>query len=356
MAYSTIPKGSLQMNTKLYTGTGSAMNITGVGFQPDMTWIKPRSVVDNHILYDSVRGVSSRLIPNLNSAAGTVSDMVTSFNSDGVSLGTNGNVTANGVTFASWNWKANGADSANTNGSINSTVSANTTSGFSIVKWTGSGANATVGHGLGVTPAMLIVKNATGTGNWRIWNQNLSSAQTLELNATSGALTSAGQFNSSATFNSTVFSVGGEGDTNESSSTIVAYCFSEIKGYSKFGSYTGNGNADGTFVYTGFSPSFVMIKRTDTTSVWGMYDNKRIGYNTSQGVQNVLRANSSDATATGGGDAGGYGGIDFLSNGFKCRLSDGNMNATSGTYIYMAFAENPFVATSGTTALPVTAR
>ena len=354
MAYSTIPKGSLHMNPVIYTGNGSADRaITGAGFAPNWVWIKKRSSADVHYIFDSVRGADIQLQSNSNAAqydySGDANRSLTAFDSDGFTLGTNEGVNHNSQTFVSWNWKENGTGSSNTNGSITSTVSANATAGFSIVKWTGSGANATVGHGLGVTPSMLIVKNATGTGNWRIWNQNLSSAQTLELNATSGALTSAGQFNSSATFNSNVFSVGGEGDTNESSSTIVAYCFSEIKGFSKFGTYVGNGSTDGTFVYTGFKPAFILQKRYDNNGEgWGMFDTTRSPINESK---NMLLANSNALE-----DTSNAARIDFLSNGFKWRTTDTWFNPNGGSCIYMAFAENPFVATSGTSAIPVTAR
>src|SRR6056300_168955 len=160
MAYTTIKKPSDYFNTTLWTGTGSSMTITGVGHQPDFTWIKPRSVADNHVLFDSVRGVTKRLVSNSTSAEGTVSDMITSFDSDGFSLGTNSNVTGSGRTFVGWNWLASNTTASNTDGDITSTVSANTTSGFSIVSYTGTGSSSqSVGHGLGVAPSMIIVKN-----------------------------------------------------------------------------------------------------------------------------------------------------------------------------------------------------
>ena len=250
MAYTTIDNPVDFFNTKLYTGTGSSNSVTGVGFQPDMTWIKNRDQADEHNLYDAVRGATKRLIPNNSTVEGTQLNGLSAFGSDGFTVVDSNATNINTENYVAWNWKANGAGSANTNGSISSSVSVNTTAGFSIVKWTGSGANATIGHGLGTTPSMLIVKNTSGTGGWRVWSEKLGSTQSLLMDGANAAITSAGQFNSSATFNSTVFSVGGEGDTNESGSTIIAYCFAEKQGYSKFGSYTGNGNADGTFVYT----------------------------------------------------------------------------------------------------------
>ena len=349
MAYSTIPKGSLYMNTKTYTGTGSAMNITGVGFQPDMTWIKPRSVVDNHTLYDAVRGVSSRLIQNLDSAAGTVSDMVTSFNSDGVSLGTNGNVTANGVTFVAWNWKGGGTGVANTDGSVATTVSANTTAGFSIVSYTGNGdSNSTFGHGLGAIPSIVITKKLTGANeSWGVYADPLKTFVSA-VNTRYLVLSNTGSYNNSSTvWNSTsptnLHFTGGDNIAN-SAAPMIAYCFTPIKGFSKFGSYFGNNNSDGPMVYTGFKPSWVMIKRIDGANDWCIYDNKRDLFNV---VQDKLVAND---TAAEGDDVA----LDFVSNGFKFRQNGGNFNG-SYEYIYMCFASNPFVATSGSDAIPVTA-
>ena len=357
MAYTTINKSTAYFNTKLYTGNGGTQSITGVGFQPDFCWFKRRDTgASNHALQDVVRGVTKFIQSNTTSAEATSSNYLTSFNSDGFSLAGDGDVNENNANHVSWNWKAGtGQGSANTDGTINSTyTSANTTAGFSIVKYNGSGTAGTVGHGLGAVPKMIIIKEISGNasgGNqaWSVYHVANGNTHNMNLNTTSGKIDDI-DFNDT-TPTSSVFSVGSQNRVNSGNGNgvYVAYCFAEKTGYSKFGSYVGNGNADGTFVYTGFSPAFLMVKRTDTTGVWGMYDNKRIGYNTTQGVQNVLRANSSDATATGGGNAGGYGGIDFLSNGFKGKLSDGNMGASGGTYIYMAFGQS-IVGTNGVTA------
>jgi len=345
MAYTTINNGKLYFDTKLYTGTGSAMNITGVEFQPDMTWIKPRSAVDNHILYDAVRGVTKILRPNLTLVEGTVSDMVTAFNSDGVSLGTNGNVTANGVTFAAWNWKAGtGQGSSNTDGSINTTyTSVNTTAGFSISKYTATGSNATVGHGLGVAPAMVILKNLDSARSWTVGHNGLTNWNYhLYLSSTNAENSDSTMFQGTAP-SSTVFSVGTASETNESGDNFIAYCFAEKQGYSKFGNYQGNGNADGTFVYLGFKPAFVIIKKSGDTANWNMYDNERSPFNL---TDELLRPDETDSEIQSDG-------IDLLSNGFKARATNAAINTGGSEYIYMAFAENPFTSSTGT---PVTAR
>tara|TARA_R100001369_G_scaffold88627_1_gene125430 strand:- start:8 stop:1066 length:1059 start_codon:yes stop_codon:yes gene_type:complete len=352
MAYSTIPKASLYMNTKLYNGNGGTQSITGINFQPDWLWIKTRNQTESHQVVDVLRGSTKVINANANSGENTQANGVTSFDSDGFNVGNFDGTNDSAANLVAWNWKAGGAGSANTNGSISSSVSVNTTAGFSVVKWTGSGANATVGHGLGVKPAMIIVKNATGTGNWRIWNKNLGLPQTLELNSNAAANTSPGQFNSSATVNSTVFSVGGEGDTNESGSTIIAYCFSEIQGYSKMGAYMGNGSTGGSsgigtnFVHCGFSPAFVLIKNGQQVNDWLMFDNKRQGFNPEN---EALDANLTSAERT-----TNY--LNFFSNGFGLSSTSGEVNSAGVPYIFQAFAENPFVATSGTTAVPATAR
>jgi hypothetical protein len=350
MAFATINKGSSYFNTVLYTGTGATQSVTGVGFQPDFVWIKSRSNAYNNMLFDVLRGAGTSLFSNsttgdeVNSPTST-----TSFDSNGFSLGTNIQVNNNGSTFVNWSWKANGAGVSNTAGTISSTVSANTTSGFSIVSYTGTGANATVGHGLGVTPAMIIVKDRTnGTTSWVVWNKNFSNLTNdyIILNNTNAKGTYTNYWGTSAP-TSSVFGVGSGGlDNNKSSASLIAYCFAEVKGFSKFGSYTGNGSADGTFVYTGFKPAFILIKRSDSTADWYLQDNVR--NQNFNGDPKTLQPNTTSTEATIGTWS-----IDNLSNGFKIRESNAAVNASGGTYIYAAFAQNPFVLTDGT---PVTAR
>ena len=343
MAYTTIKKPSDYFNTKLYTGSNSTQSVTGVGFQPDLVWIKNRTLTPDHILNDAVRTAGKQI--NSNTASAELDrTYFQSFNSDGFSL--DGNVSdynQSGSNYASWNWLANGAGSANTDGSISSTVSANTTSGFSIVSYTGTGANATVGHGLGSTADVLIVKSRDGAHNWQVLHKSLatnSGTKNLELNSTSAVLTDSTTWNNTAP-TSSVFSVGATNPTNQSGQNLIAYCFAEKKGFSKFGSYVGNGNADGTFVYTGFKPAFVMSKRTDSAgNSWRMFDNKREGYNGSMGIIHANLSNVESIAST----------IDFLSNGFKIRATTTDQNASGATYIYMTFAEEPLVGDNPATA------
>jgi len=345
-----INKPNLYFNTKLYTGTGATQSITGVGFQPDWTWIKNRSITANHHVFDVVRGATKYIITNSTNAEATDAQQLQSFDSDGFTVGTNGNVNGSGNNIVAWNWLAdNTSGSSNTDGSITSTVSANTTSGFSIVTYSGTGSNATVGHGLGVTPDMVIVKDRTnnvGSTNWNVYHSANTSAPETEiitLNGTGATSDSNIYWNDTAP-TSSVFSLGTAGQVNYSSDDYVAYCFTSIKGFSKFGSYTGNGNADGTFTYLGFKPAFVIIKQTNAAGEnWFICDNKREGYNAENNrlIPNLSTAEQSDSP------------IDILSNGFKARETGAKVNASGSTYIYMAFAENPLV---GTNNIPATAR
>ena len=350
MAYTTINKSGDYFNTKLWTGNDSAQSITGVGFQPDWTWIKCRSHGGNasfeHILTDAVRGVNKTLFSNSNSSEVTNNSVgyLSAFGSDGFTVTGQDATSGNGRTYVGWNWKANGTGSANTDGSITSTVSVNTTAGFSIVKWTGSNANATIGHGLGEVPKTIIVKNLATATSWMVYHVTQGATKFLRLNETNAVATGSTPFNDT-TPTSSVFSVGANGDTNGSSQEMIAYCFAQKTGYSKFSSYTGNGNADGTFVYTGFKPAFVMIKRTDSTSEWNIYDVKRNPHN----LTNLeLEANTSDAEANVSERE-----IDILSNGFKFRGTSGFTNQSGGSYIYMCFASAPLV---GTNNVPANAR
>jgi hypothetical protein len=345
MAYTTINKSSEHFNTKLYTGTGSSHAVSGIGFQPDWVWFKGRNQAYHHYLFDAVRGVNKPIHSALTNAESTQTDTLMSFDSDGFTLGSdtnNGEINSSGNTFASWNWKANGAGSANTDGSVNSTVSVNTTAGFSIVKWTGTNANATVGHGLGSAPKMIIIRRLESTSDWVVYHSSVGNTSRLVLNSTGASSANSAFFNNTSP-TSTTFSVGSDGGSNGSTDNYIAYCFADVTGYSKFGSYTGNGNADNNaFIYTGFKPAWVMIKNTSVADWWGIIDNKRVGYNP---TNNPLFANTS---ATEGNFNN-----DLLSNGFKIRSNTGGVGTSGNTYIYMAFAEAPLV---GTNNVPCTAR
>jgi hypothetical protein len=316
-------------NPVTYTGTGSALSITGVGFQPDWVWTKERGSPYNHGLFDSVRGATKGLVSNTTSAEYTDSQSLTSFNSDGFSLGTAAGENISGETYVAWNWKANGAGVTNTAGSITSTVSANTTSGFSVVTYTGSGSAATVGHGLGAAPRMIIVKARNFARNWNVYHGSLGATQGLNLNATGAATTDSGWWNNTAP-TSSVFTAGAY--SSEGTVTYVAYCFAEVPGYSKFGSYTGNGSTDGVFVFCGFRPAYLMVKRSDQAYDWWVFDGKRPGYNV---TSNRLAPNLSDAEYTSGTI------VDFTANGFKIRDASQGWNGSGGTIVFAAFAEAP---------------
>ena len=342
-----INKSSDYFNTVLYTGNGTDNHgITGVGFKPDWVWLKARNQPDYHYSMDSVRGALKALFQNDTSAESTFADSLKSFDTDGFTLGTSGDLNASSQTMASWNWLAGGTGVSNTQGSITSTVSANTTSGFSIVGYTGTLSTDTVGHGLGTTPNIIIVKNRTTAQNWSV-NGNVGGliygTNKLLLQGTDALISDTNEVTSA---NTTTFSLSNSIATNESGSNLIAYCFAEKKGFSKFGSYTGNGSTNGTFVYTGFKPAFVITKRTDGTVDWYMFDNKR--QNSFNVVNGMLRPS---ATSTELDESSVY--VDFLSNGFKWRGNNAGNNTSGGSYIYMAFAENPFVTSTG---IPACAR
>jgi hypothetical protein len=340
-----INKSSDYFNTVLYTGNGSTQSITGVGFQPDMIWVKQRNAVRNHVIEDAVRGTTKALYPNLGNAEENQATSITSFDSDGFSTGAFDDTNINTGTFVSWNWLASNTTASNTDGSITSTVSANTTSGFSIVSYTGTGANATVGHGLSSAPAMVIIRSRDDVNNWRVGHNGLTDwSYRINLESTGAEGVQADVFNSTAP-TSSVFSVGTSGSTNGSGKAYISYCFAEKKGFSKFGSYTGNGSADGTFIYTGFKPAFIMFKDTGYASNWCMFDNRRAGYNSKS---DILAPNTSGAE-----DTSNTVFADFLSNGFKWRFTNADFNASGNNYIYMAFASEPLVGTNNT---PATAR
>ena len=468
MAYSSITNPGDYFNTVLYTGNGGTQSITGVGFQPDYVWLKERaSDAVDHKNVDSVRGATKKLESNTNELEGTATTTVTSFDSDGFSLGSSGATNGSSDTYVSWNWLAGGtapaityvvkvvsdsgnkyrfddfgtsavtlelqeggtytfdqSDSsnsghplrfytaadktggeyttgvtttgtpgssgaqtvitvaasaptlyyqcsnhagmggqANTNsthgssnfsGSIQSTVSVNTTAGFSVTSYTGTGSASTVGHGLSSTPELMIFKNRDRSANWVIYHHKLSATpQTsyIYFSTMGGRHSYTGFFNSTAP-TSSVFSIGTDGDFNSSGEKMIGYCFNSVKGYSKFGSYTGNGNADGPFEHTGFKPAFIIIKQIGSDGEnWWVYDNKR---NTSNLVTKGLYPNASNAEVDYSGSSAMN--LDFVSNGFKLRASDGALNGSGSSYIYIAFAENPFVANDSGTVVPVTAR
>jgi len=341
MAYTTVPKSTDYFTPKLYTGNGGTQTISGIGFEPSFVWFKTRSAT-SHMLQDAVRGTTKFLESNTNSADQTSSDGISSFNSDGYAIGANGRLNSNGTSMVSWNWKANGQGSSNTAGSINTTyTSASTTSGFSISTYTGTGANATVGHGLGVAPKMIIVKRLDVTSSWRCYHASLGNTKNIVLNTNNAVATSSTMWNNTSP-TSTTFSLGSYDEVNGSSAPHVAYCFADVKGYSKIGSYVGTGNANGPFQFLGFKPSWVLIKNTQANETWMLYDDKR-GYNGSMAVLSPDEA-AAEIFANN---------IDLLSNGFKIRTSASTLNTNNQTYIYMAIAESPLV---GSNNVPATAR
>jgi len=348
MAYTTIDNPGLFFNTITYSGNGSnPRTLTGVGFQPDWVWQKNRTDSNGHTLADAVRGANKTL-----SSDGTGAEVtdksdghLDAFTSDGFTVGagssSDARVNDGSHTYVAWNWLAGGSTSSNSDGDITSTVSVNTIAGFSIVSYTGTGSNATVGHGLGVAPSLIINKCRSATQNWATYHAGIGATKAVFLDGTDAATTSSSYFNDTAP-TSSVFTVGNSGDTNKSSQTHISYCFAEKQGYSKFSTYEGNGNADGTFVYTGFRPAFVITKRADTGGDnWHILDNKR---DIDNPAEQVLQTNDAGAEATTSTSK-----IDFLSNGFKLRGTGASINTSGLTYIYIAFAEHPF-ATVGTKA------
>ena len=352
MAYTTIDDPTAFFQCKLYTGTGSSHAITLDGptdMQPDMVWWKERTSTDYHTIVDSVRGATKRIFTNVDEAADTNAESLKSFQSNGFTMGTNTGANHANQTYVAWNWKAGTSftnDASSTSvGSIDSAGSVNTDAGFSIVSYTGTGSAGTIAHGLGVKPAMIIFKNLSRATNWLVYHKDIAATKFLYLNATDQAGTDSGHFNDTEP-TSSVFSVGNANGTNYDSEAHIAYCYAEKQGYSKFGIYTGNNVVDGAFVYTGFKPAFLMVKLIDNqTDGWVIQDNKRDIGNT--GTSTRLRANTSAADFDGSNE------IDFLSNGFKCRGDDGEINGDGFKHIYMAFAENPFVTSTG---VPTTAR
>ena len=360
MAYTDIDDPSVYFQTTLYTGNGTAIGsggnaITNSGnssLQPDMVWIKNRVDTDSHSITDSVRGVTKYVLPDSNSQADSDANALAVFGSNGFTVGSNNTFNGDTHAFVSWNWKAgtsfsnsagaNGANLATTAGSVN------TDAGFSILKWNSNSmaGEGLLAHGLGVVPSVIMIKSTSADDDWYVYHKDIGATKYVRLNQTASETTASWLENKTPT--SALISLD-NGFWGTSSIDYIAYCFAEKKGYSKFGSYTGNGNADGTFVYTGFKPAFVMIKATSTAKDWKIIDNKRnpSGLGGANPVRYRLAANTT-ATTSDDGD-----GQDFTSQGFKFKTTDSHMNGSGTTYIYMAFAENPFVTSTG---VPATAR
>ena len=364
MAYTTIDDPSAHFQIALWTGNGSSgtavTNDGNSNLQPDWLWGKIRDdnadQLRNNWWIDSTRGINKALGSNTTSVEETNSGYLNSFDSDGFTLGNDGNSNDSGDLVVGWQWKANGGSRTTFTESSNNPgggYQANTTAGFSIVDYTGTGGAGTVSHGLGAEPKVLIVKNRDATTDWAVYHRNASSAGNdsyLELNTTDAVATAGTVWNDTSP-SSSVFTVGTNTKTNTDGEKYIAYCFTPIQGYSKFGKFEGNGNADGTFVYTGFKPAWTMIKNIETNGYnWVIQDTERFGGINSGATDKNLAANSTSAEPSSGSFAGNQ--IDYLSNGFKLRSNAGNTNA-SQSYIYLAFAEHPFVSSKG---VPTTAR
>jgi len=351
MAYTTINKSSDFFNTKLYTGTGSTQSITGVGFQPDFTWIKNRSTTHDHILTDAVRGVTKDIRSNNSDSEATDSNGLTAFGADGFTVGSKVNINNNGSNILSWNWKAGGGQgSSNTDGSINTTyTSVNTTAGFSISSYTGNQTSgATVGHGLGVAPKMILVKSLSEGHAWRVYHKSVGATKELYLNLRNTPYTASNIWNDQEPTSSVFYLGNNDSGTNKSGVTYVAYCFAEKTGYSKFGTFEGNGTAypNSPFIYLGFKPKLFMWKNIDESGSddnWNMVDSTAQQYN----IQDAgyLMANDSNYNYSGNT-------INFLSNGVKIDVASAYHNQNEDTYIYMAFGQSLV----GSNNVPCTAR
>ena len=349
MAYTTINKHTDHFNTVLYTGNASSQSITGLDFKPSLVWLKNRDSAYAHSLFDLHRGTNARIRTEATNGQDNPSpSALTAFNSDGFTVGGDVGVNQNNEGIVGWNWySADTMGSANTDGSLNSySTTANTTAGFSIISYTGNGTSgATVGHGLGVVPKMIIVKALSGSNNWAVYHASIGATKYLRLNATDAQATSTARWNDTAP-TSSVFSLGNDGEVNTNGSNYIAYCFAEKTGYSKIGSFVGNGNADGTFVYTGFKPKFLLIKNSSGTDDWFIWDTTRDTQGNPMGE--YLRPNVNGTE--GGSNADTY--FDFVSNGMKMRKNNTAFNGSGSTYIYMAFGQSLV----GSNNIPCTAR
>jgi hypothetical protein len=330
------------MDALAYTGTGASNAISSLGFSPDLVWIKNRGTTTDHALYDIVRGAQQQLSSNSTAAEVTSSTGLTAFDSAGFTIGTSSLLNTSGTQYVAWSWDAGSTNSTNTAGSTTSVVRVNPQAGFSVVSYTGNGSAATIGHGLGATPKMIIAKTRSTTGDWVVGHASLDSSSPWGYYI---FLSSTAARNSASAINtwgnntiivpptSTVFSVGNGANLNSNGITYIAYCFAEIEGYSKFGSYTGNGSADGPFVWCGFRPRWVMVKMSSSTGDWYIFDTARDSFNATQ-LGLIPNSSQADGTYTGWGDV--------TSNGFKIRRTDAAWNTSGGTYIFAAFAESPF--------------
>ena len=342
MAWTTINKSSLYMNSVPYMGNQSTLNVTGVGFQPDLVWLKKRGNTSDHYLTDAVRGVTETVYVNLTNGESTVANGLTAFGADGFTIGDDTGINQDTQTQMSWSWKAaGGAGSSNTDGTINTTsTSVNTTAGFSISTFTGnSTSGATVGHGLGKVPACVWIKRLDNNDGLVVYHQSMGNTKHMKTDRTNAEATGSAYWNDTSP-DDQVVTLGN--DTGVNTGTYVMYAWAAIDGYSRFGQYTGNGNADGTFVYTGFKPEFVLHKRSDSAADWVVMDSGRDVDNV---VQDTLYPNLNNAESD-------YDRMDFLSNGFKYRNTSSTSNASGATFIYMAFGQTMV----GTDDTPATAR
>jgi len=340
MAYSSIIKPSTFMNPKIYTGNGGTNAQTGVGFKPDLTWIKNRNASgEGHHWYDIIRGVTKRIRSDTTAAETTVSTGLTAFGTDGFTVGSTAGVNGNGNKIVSWNWKAGTSVSGNSGGSGTAksyTGSVSTASGFSIIKYIGNGSSGhTIPHHLGAIPQWVVIKELPNASDWMGYHQVLGNTKTIKLNEPDTPVTGSGYWNNT-TPTSSVVTLGSSGEINQNDTNYIMYAFSEKQGYSKFASYKGNSNANGTFIYTGFKPAFFMAKASGRSENWYIFDNKRDGFND---TNEQLYADTN-------GTESGTDYIDILSNGIKFRYNSVGLNGSGENYIYIAFAENPFVASN----------
>jgi len=354
MAYTDIDKPTDYFDTLIYSGNGNnPRTLSGLDFQPDWVWQKNRTDSNGHTLADSVRGANKTL--SSDGAGAEVTDKndghLDAFTSDGFTVGagssSDARVNDGSHTYVAWNWKAGGSASNNTDGNTTTSVSVNQDAGFSIMKYAGDGNDSTIGHGLGAKPEYIIFKETDGAESWRvhsIYTPN-NASNTLALNLADAAFS---QSNWISAISNTTISIGTDSSFNTDGNNYIAYAFAPKQGYSKIGSYTGNGNADGSFVYLGFKPAWVLIKNTDDSDDWTIWDNKREDYAPGNPNESILVPNASDAELDATARA-----VDFLSNGFKLRTNNTEINTTAEVYIYIAFAENPLVTSTG---VPATAR
>lgn len=338
----TIPNGKDYMNSVTYTGTGSEHGVTGVGFAPDLVQIKKTNGTTDWGWFDTSRGGTKNLKSNKQDAESTEAQSLKTFGSDGFTLGTGGDYNGSGGSFVSHNWSMNGGTTAsNSDGSITSTVQANSTAKCSVVTYTGTGSNATVGHGLGVIPQIIIVKKTNSSGHWSVYLHTLGGTKISYTSSSTINSSNSGYWNNTDA-TSSVFSVGTQDDVNGSSNTYVAWCFGNVDGFSKVGSYTGNGNANGSFIYTGHTPQWIMIIRTSSANDWNIWDSARFPLNPDANniFWNLSQGNNGTSLD-----------MDVLSNGFKLRTSNSQVNGSGNTYTYWSIASNPFVG-DGTSPIP----